>query len=363
MQKDITFHNSFSILTLFIYTAVAILSLFYQKENPFDFILDIIFISALIKSDIFYWDYVSILYLFPIFFSTLFIDRTYTILFPLGSLIIYGANLNLTGNYSFQEIALKLFLNGVAFFSIYFAGKAFEIKLKKQSNYILKLEEEKKKSDVFKRLYHISADLAHELKNPLASIKAAVELLSEQKKPNEKLLNLLKKETGRLANIINDFLMLSRPLDMQKSEISVIEMILSIIDTIKVIHPNKKVKLEIDTKNDIRLVVPYKSFFSAISNIIKNSFEWAQKAVTIKISENDNTVSIVIKDDGPGIKESNTEKIFEPFYTAKKSGSGLGLTIAKRVAIELGGNLSAINNSEGGAIFIFKIPKNQEIKR
>ncbi|SNR86349.1 sensor histidine kinase [Desulfurobacterium atlanticum] len=344
-------------IVIFIYSIVAMASLFYKKENPLDFLLDIIFISALIRSNLLYWDYVSILYLFPIFFSSLFLEKPYTIIFPVISLIIYGGIIYTTGYYSQQEILIKLFLNGVAFFSIYFAGKAFEKKLKTQSLYILELEKEKRKNEVFKRLYHISADLAHEIKNPVASIKAAVELLDEAEKPNRKLLNLIKKETIRLSNIVNDFLILSRPLDMQKSEISIIELIKNIVDSLKVIHPDKKTKVNLKTDRNLKLLLPYKSFFSAISNLIKNSFEWAESEVEITVEETEKTVKIIIKDDGPGIKKEHLDTIFEPFFTTKKEGSGLGLAIAKRVAIELGGNLTVKNSPEKGAIFIFEIPK------
>ena len=350
-------------IIIFIYSTVAIASLFYKKENPFDFLLDIIFISALIRSNLLYWDYISILYLFPIFFSSLFLENSYTIIFPFISLAIYGATIYATGYYSLQDMFIKLFLNGVAFFSIYFAGKAFEKKLRTQSVYILKLEEEKRKNEVFKRLYHISADLAHEIKNPVASIKAAVELLTESEKPNEKLLNLIKKETIRLSNIVNDFLILSRPLDMQKTEISIKELIKNIVDSLKVIYPDKKVKINSESSKNLKLLLPYKSFFSAISNLIKNSFEWAKNEIEITLEETDKTVKIVIKDDGPGIAEEHLDTIFEPFFTTKKEGSGLGLAIAKRVAIELGGNLIAKNSPEGGAVFILEIPKLDEKKR
>lgn len=354
-REGIVIYNVYSLGVIFLYSMVSLLSLFYKKENPYDFLLDIIFISALIKSNILYWDYIAILYLFPIFFASFFLESPLTVLFPIISLITYGITLYTTKMYTFQDLTIKLFLNGVAFFAIYVAGKTFAKKMINQTIYIAQLEEEKKKNEVFKRLYRISADLAHEIKNPLASIKAAVDLMAESETCNKKLLDLLKRETERLSSIINDFLMLSRPLDVQKTEVNIKEMVKQIVESIRYIYPEKKLKLIMPDKK-FTITVPYKSLYSAISNIVKNAFEWSKNLVIISISYEKKILKICIEDDGPGIDSDSKEKIFEPFFTKKKDGTGLGLAIAKRVAIELGGRLTVTSSIYGGCKFCFEIP-------
>ncbi|WP_457568051.1 sensor histidine kinase [Desulfurobacterium sp.] len=358
-REGIIIFNIYSIGIIFLYATVSLLSLFYKKENPYDFLLDIIFISALIKSNILYWDYIAILYLFPIFFSSFFLESGFTILFPIISLATYGITLYTTGMYTFQDLTVKLFLNGVAFFAIHIAGKTFARKLKNQATYIARLEEEKRKNEVFKRLYRISADLAHEIKNPLASIKAAVDLMSESDTCNKRLLELLKRETDRLSVVVNDFLMLSRPLDSHKTDINVKEMIKQIVESVRCMYPQKKVKLVIPDEN-IVITVPYKSFYSAVSNIIKNAFEWSKTIVVISVSCQKKILKLCVEDNGPGIDEETGEKVFEPFFTKKKDGTGLGLAIAKRVAIEMGGRLIVSSSIYGGAKFCLEIPIEQK---
>ncbi|WP_081638827.1 sensor histidine kinase [Desulfurobacterium sp.] len=355
LREGIIIYNVYSLGVIFLYSTVSLLSLFYRRENPYDFLLDIMFISALIKSNILYWDYIAILYLFPIFFSAFFLESPITELFPVISLVIYGITLYTTKMYTLQDLTIKLFLNGVAFFAIYIAGKTFAKKMTNQMRYIAELEEEKKKNEVFKRLYRISADLAHEIKNPLASIKAAVDLMFETEQANKNLLELLKRETERLSSVINDFLMLSRPLDVHQTEVDIKELIKQVVEAVRYVYPEKNCKL-ILPESKITIKIPYKSFYSAISNVIKNAFEWSKKTVIISVSYEKGLLKICIEDDGPGIKDEEKEKIFEPFFTKKKEGTGLGLAIAKRVAIELGGRLTVTSSIHGGCVFCFEIP-------
>lgn len=115
-------------------------------------------------------------------------------------------------------------------------------------------------------------------------------------------------------------------------------------------------KIELRVYGNPVIYIDERELHSGISNIIKNAIEWAKSTVILKAYEKDGNLIIEIEDDGEGIKEEDREKIFEPFYTKRKSGTGLGLAIAKRVFVENGGNITVEESDLGGAKFLIQIP-------
>ncbi|WP_456399901.1 sensor histidine kinase [Persephonella sp.] len=344
----------FSAVILFSYTLTSFFSIYIKKINILDFLLDVTFLSALIFTDFNAMKYFSILYLIVLFFAGFLLKPSYAYTVSLITFFLYTTLFFMNWNVT-EGGLINLFLNGSAFGIIVYAGTKVRERIQFQEQYIRSLEIEKQRAELYKKLYRIAAELAHEIRNPLASIHGAAQLLGEGNL-NEKLLNMIKKESERLDHLLKEFLLLSKPREIQERYINIREFLKQIINLYS--RGDREVYLEIEGNPVI--YIDERELHSGISNILKNALEWSKQKVILKAYEKDNKVIIEIEDDGEGIKEEDKEKIFEPFYTKRKSGTGLGLAIAKRVFVENEGNIIVEDSELGGAKFIIQIPLKRE---
>ncbi len=353
-----------------VYSFIALLGLiFLPKINYFDFLLDIVFISAIIHAGIGDYSYLTLLYLFPIFFASVLIKTKKIFVFPIISALLYGiiyyANISLYSGTFYAEGILNISLHLLSFSLIALAGDNLKERMENQERHIKYLEDERIKIQGYERLYRVSADLAHELRNPLSSISAAVQFLKEGKNDKE-FIDMLDTETKRLTNLVNDFLLFSRPADAPKEEVNLSETLTSLISHYRIEESSNK-KITFHATSNASIIANRTFLEIALSNIIKNAIEAAASEVRVslkikshksmvnsQVSEknlNANQCIIEIEDNGTGVDENIKDKIFEPFFTTKKSGTGLGLAIAYRIITGFGGNIFVDRSSFGGARF------------
>ncbi len=346
--------DKFSLMVLAVYTVVsAVLFITGKRALLFEFLLDELFLFLLVLKGAFSYGFFSLFLLFPILFSAMFLNtlQSYAALFVAFSLQIAYFLITAKG---FQlESLIQFFLNGVALVLMTVLGQKIKEKLENQSRYISELEKLREETAFYKRLYEISANLAHELKNPLASIKGAVELLSTGHR-NERLLNIVLRETERLDSIIKDFLNLAKPIPAKKELLKVKEVIDEVCSRL---NEGKECTVEGD---EVEIAVEPKTFYSALDNLIRNAFYWARSRVKITVNEKNGWVEITVEDDGPGIPEEEWDRVFEPFFSKRKEGSGLGLSVVKKFAVEHGGFVFVKKSSLGGAAFTLRLPKESE---
>ena len=231
-------------------------------------------------------------------------------------------------------------------------------------------------NELQKRVTHaenFSTDLVHEIRNPLASLKSASEILQDSNSPEQrlKLLNILSHDVVRIERLITDYSqMLKDEVALSKEKmmkINIEPIIQSVVDDYNSIHKIKK-NIKIDYKNDGRNEYKIRGIENRIEQIIANlldnsiSFCKDGKNIYVDISNTaDKKILVKIIDDGQGFKEKDTSKIFKRFYSNRpdKFGehSGLGLNIVKNLVDLHDGKILASNRLDrDGAIVEIKFP-------
>ena len=221
-----------------------------------------------------------------------------------------------------------------------------------------------------------SNDLAHEIRNPLASLKSASELLDKttQKIESEKLLKIINHDVERIERLITDYSQMLKDEASWSSEkmskINVIEIINSVVDDFQqdLKNQNKKIKIQIlkkiVSKNGNYILGIENRIEQVIANLLDNSISFSEdnNMIEINIEETSNNLIILIKDEGPGFSETSPQKIFKRFYSNRPKSfgkhSGLGLNIVKNIVELHEGSISASNrvNKRGAQVQVL-LPK------
>ena len=236
--------------------------------------------------------------------------------------------------------------------------------------------------ELFKRineLEKISADLAHELKNPLSTIKSASELLlKKQNEPQtqKQLISIIEKDTNRMNKLITDFTNYTKiraETDMfENKEVDFNYLLKEITKTYQINEKTIEKNLIIDTKLiDRKSIITgnYEKFSQAIINIMDNAISFSPKnsRISVESKTEKDKYYISIADQGSGIKTEYSEKIFERFYTDRKHNenmhSGLGLDIARHIIESYNGSIYLHNkmiSNYQGACFVIELPLKEQ---
>ncbi len=224
---------------------------------------------------------------------------------------------------------------------------------------IRKLEENARIASQTKLLAELGGSLAHEIRNPLSSIRGSLEVIRDTKRRRSTMpfIKIALKETKRLNEIVTDFLNFSQFTPKNKNRIRISEVISeAILDSMLRINERK---VSIKRKDDDFFVLAdLNKLKSGFTNIINNAYEASKPNDVIEIISSQNTKvgCIEIRDRGAGMKKQNQKKIFEPFFTTKKGGTGLGLAIAKNIIEAHGGSISVKSKIGTGTTFSVKLP-------
>ena len=221
-----------------------------------------------------------------------------------------------------------------------------------------------------------SNDLAHEIRNPLASLKSASELLDKttEKNESEKLLKIINHDVERIERLITDYSQMLKDeasLSREKmSKINLMEVINNVVEDFKqdLSNQNKKIEIKIkekiSSKNGKYILGIENRLEQVIANLLDNSISFSQdnQKIEISIAETTKNLVMTIKDEGPGFSETSPQKIFKRFYSNRPKSfgkhSGLGLNIVKNIVELHKGTIAASNriNTKGAQVEVL-LPK------
>jgi len=220
----------------------------------------------------------------------------------------------------------------------------------------------------------MAQQVAHEIKNPLTPMKLNIQYLlhsydSEPEKREEKIRRIsgvLIQQIDNLAHIANTFSQFARDSDLQLKDINLNELITGVYNLFKTEAYEKGVDLNLTMPIEpIDLVTDSNNLLRVINNLIKNALQALEHQtggkIDISVDSKDSHITILIKDNGPGISDEIKSMIFEPHFTTKSSGSGLGLAMCKRLIEQLGGQIDFQSNLNQGCTFVVKLPINTTV--
>jgi len=239
-------------------------------------------------------------------------------------------------------------------------------KLQAQSDRIIAVEDQLRRAEKLSSLGEMAAVLAHEIRNPLGSIRGTAEILRDDYPPGSQkheFIEIQIKETERLNNVVEDFLKMARqqPFDMKSCSITEeLETIVKLTENLAkergiILLPEFRSSGKITTRGD------GEKLRQAFLNIVNNGLQATLPGGTVSISTRltDSAAEIIFKDSGSGIDNSIINRIFEPFFTTKADGTGLGLAVSRKIIEGHGGSLEIASEQGRGTTVVVSLPSQQ----
>lgn len=226
------------------------------------------------------------------------------------------------------------------------------------------LEEKVINAEKFSVIGELAAGIAHEVRNPLTSVKGFLQLMARRFEKDDQIhnyINIMLDEIKRINHIISEFLLLARPavpIKRMASVNNILEEILLLLQG-ELLIKNVELVKQYDRECP-EITVDVEQIKQVFLNLVANSIAAMPKSGTICIASqfdnSENVIRIRFSDTGSGIDPSQMEKIFDPFFTTKEEGTGLGLTVSYRIVENHGGKIEVQSKKEHGSTFIVTLP-------
>jgi two-component system, NtrC family, sensor histidine kinase HydH len=216
-------------------------------------------------------------------------------------------------------------------------------------------------------LGELSAGLAHEIKNPLASLKAAAAIVADEipeSSPRRKMVAIIEKEVDRMTALLERFLSFARPGGLTLAEVNLGQAVEQAVALVKAQADVKRVMVELQPA-----AVPLSirgdagKLIQVLLNVLLNAVQFSPAGGQVTVACHERELAhgrfalVIVRDQGPGIAAADRERIFDPFYSTREGGTGLGLAIASRLMDEHGGYVELASGPSAGAEFRLYFPR------
>lgn len=200
-------------------------------------------------------------------------------------------------------------------------------------------------------LGEMSAGLAHEFKNAIATLQGYAQLLQSMELNDKAQVaaGSLLNEVRNLSGMVTAFLNFARPQPLHLEDVS-------LADLIQDCAAELRLKVVVDVAPSLTIRADERMLRLALLNLMRNGAEAnPEGSVSVSAAREDGSVVIKVRDNGPGISPADLQKIFIPFFTTKAKGHGIGLALTHRIVTQHGGTLTATNAPDGGALFTIRV--------
>jgi two-component system, NtrC family, sensor histidine kinase HydH len=224
--------------------------------------------------------------------------------------------------------------------------------------------EQVKRADRLSAIGQLAAGLAHEIRNPLASIDGAAEVLAvadDRPELRKETVGIIRKECSRLNRLLTSLLDFARPRHPEWRQVDLSRVLDSVIDLVS--HSaGKGVRFHKETVRTIPTLLGDEEQLSQVMlNLTLNAAQAMPEGgdVWLTAKQEDDGIAIQIRDQGTGIPEENMDKIFDPFFTTKDTGTGLGLSVVYQIVTQHGGSVTVTRNQDKGTTFRLFFPQSR----
>lgn len=256
---------------------------------------------------------------------------------------------------------------GTLFLVLLFVVKRGEAIIEKRALERIRLKEKLSRAEHLSSLGEMVAGISHEIRNPLGIIMSSSELLKKKMAdydPSNPIPNIIIEESSRLNNIITDFLNFAKPRTPHLVPCKLEDVIQKNITFLESQIKEQGYTVEKQYDNNLpEITADSDMLYQAFLNILINAMQAMPNGgkINVKVCSNGNAVEIFFEDQGEGIAEDILEKIWDPFFTTKSKGTGLGLGIVKNIIESHGGTVQITNRSVSGAKVTVRIPVKQGV--
>jgi two-component system sporulation sensor kinase A len=221
------------------------------------------------------------------------------------------------------------------------------------------MEELMIKSEKLSVVGELSASIAHEIGNPLTSLKGFLKLFEEGIVPKKEYLSIMKEELERIQEVSNEMMALAKPSIANYEYANLKEIVYSVKNLFDTEAFKKSINIVVEIPQSKIIIYCVKNQIKqALINVIKNAIEALNGGtITISIQKVNEKFEIIISDTGPGIPQEILLRIGEPFYTTKEKGTGLGLMVTYRIIHNHNGCVAIKSKINEGTTFIITIPE------
>ena len=214
------------------------------------------------------------------------------------------------------------------------------------------------RADRLSSLGEIAAGLAHEIGNPLAGVKGALEIIASRAaegSPEAEFSTLASGEIARLEGLIEEFLRFARPHEPHRSQVDILDVLDRVVSLISREAADRGVSIDVARAPLPPVSVDPDQMLQVFVNIVLNAVQVSPAGGRVDITACvDNAgVAVDVRDAGPGIRPEHLGRVFEPFFSTKKGGTGLGLSISNRIVESHGGRIEVLQPGHGTVVRVW----------
>ena len=238
-------------------------------------------------------------------------------------------------------------------------------RLKEQADLILEIEEQLRRADRLSALGELSAGMAHEIRNPLGSIRGTAEILQDgidSTDPRYEFTRILIKEVDRLNRVVQNFLDFARPAENGRVCADVGLLLREVLLLTRLQAQKNGVEIDLKVGETPPVLANPEQIKQAFLNLVLNALQAMPEGGTLTLAAEmeEDRLRLRFSDTGQGISQENLERVFNPFFTTRRNGTGLGLAITHRIIQGHGGRMEVESRVGEGTTFSVVLPVAKE---
>jgi len=218
-----------------------------------------------------------------------------------------------------------------------------------------------KRAERLSAIGHLSAGLAHEIRNPLASIAGAASIVRRNQAADQKVMRcieIIESECRRLNGLLTNFLNFARPRSPQFQSVNLDTLLGEVLELAEHAVHRRQIRFQQEINDGLTEIdCDPEQLRQVLLNLLINAVEASDEGTVVRLfATAEQGILIRVVDEGSGVAPEDIDRLFDPFFTTKETGTGLGLPVAHQIIAQMGGTLSARRNSGRGMTFSVALP-------